>query len=404
MALGELTITHVDGGGAEVRSHTVMLRSAPLILSHHLQATDNVYAVDDDGWNDDLVDTLSAELGERYVDRKSSRFDYDPWVQDELEIGTLTAPGLRMDVVIDSIREQNGSYLDDYPEDVLEEPDVAVETWGSGSATSQDSFGNLEVSPPVTVDGVDYPFGRVYWGEYNGRGVVPDLADMLREQKVQAPFTLDVDWLCVGHVDEYMTWLPDSSSSKGFRYIISDVDEAYAFLESLDPSMELPKYGRSHDYDTVGDILEDNALRMYNEDIQRDWIDPGVEVFKAELGIVDEDIIKIPGIFEIAPFCGDDAAALIPGTANMLVSTDIDGVTKLFMPDPFLRSASMDRSSDPFIAHIEALLPSELEPHWVDDWELYHMGLGEVHCGTNTKREPTGGWWTSAMHLINGDN
>ena len=31
--------------------------------------------------------------------------------------------------------------------------------------------------------------------------------------------------------------------------------------------------------------------------------------------------------------------------------------------------------------------------HWVDDWEWYHMALGEVHCGSNVRRAPSGKWW-----------
>ena len=32
------------------------------------------------------------------------------------------------------------------------------------TVTSLDSFGNLEVSPPVTVDGKTYPLGRILIG------------------------------------------------------------------------------------------------------------------------------------------------------------------------------------------------------------------------------------------------
>ena len=32
-----------------------------------------------------------------------------------------------------------------------------------------------------------------------------------------------------------------------------------------------------------------------------------------------------------------------------------------------------------------ACMPSELELHFVDNWDVYHMGLGEVHCGTNVQ-------------------
>ena len=69
---------------------------------------------------------------------------------------------------------------------------------GRRLGTSQDSFGNLEASPPVTVDGVEYPFGRVYYGDWRGDTLHPDLANFLDNQSVQAPVKLDITWLCVG--------------------------------------------------------------------------------------------------------------------------------------------------------------------------------------------------------------
>ena len=66
-------------------------------------------------------------------------------------------------MVIDSIRDRG---LDPLPEAELEGNGVGVQTWGEGWATSQDPFGNLEASPPVTVDGVEYPFGRIYYGDW----------------------------------------------------------------------------------------------------------------------------------------------------------------------------------------------------------------------------------------------
>ena len=42
----------------------------------------------------------------------------------------------------------------------------------------------------------------------------------------QEHFTLDVT-LCVGHVDEYLTFIPDASSPKGFKLLLSDVNAGY---------------------------------------------------------------------------------------------------------------------------------------------------------------------------------
>ena len=67
-----------------------------------------------------------------------ARYGYDVWVQDEFEFATLTSPGHRMDVVIDSIRSDNGSGLDNLAEEQWEAPNVAVRTWrGQNRVTSK---------------------------------------------------------------------------------------------------------------------------------------------------------------------------------------------------------------------------------------------------------------------------
>ena len=49
---------------------------------------------------------------------------------------------------------------------------------------------------------------------------------------------------------------------------------------------------------------------------------------------------------------------------------------------------------------MEAAMPAHINFHFVDDWDVYHMGLGEVHCGTNMTRAPRDDWWRVAGHLL----
>ena len=72
----------------------------------------------------------------------------------------------------------------------------------------------------------------------------------------------------------------------------------------------------------------------------------------------------------------------------------------LILPDPFLRTNTNLQESDPFIEHVNALLPESVETWWVDDWDSYHLWMGEVHCGSNTLRAPAADWWTDATHLL----
>ena len=81
----------------------------------------------------------------------------------------------------------------------------------------------------------------------------------------------------------------------------------------------------------------------------------------------------------------------------LLVCIKIYDICQILLQDLsklFFRSDLNDRDTDPFIEMFEALLPTNVTPHWVDDWEWYHLQLGEVHCGSNTKRQPVQEWWT----------
>ena len=99
-------------------------------------------------------------------------------------------------------------------------------------------------------------------------------------------------------------------------------------------------------------------------------------------------------LFEEAQGCWGDTATLMPGVVNMTVFTHESGESAdIFMPDPFFRDSTDSQADDPFIAHIESLLPDSVTPHWIDDWEWYHSQLGEVHCGSNTLRTPVENAW-----------
>ena len=89
--------------------------------------------------------------------------------------------------------------------------------------------------------------------------------------------------------------------------------------------MSLPKYANDHGFSTVGRILNDGALRRLNEDIQLDYIEPTWETFQVEMGLTEDDLIRVPMLFEEAPQCGGYTATLIPSTLNMVVATNSMG-------------------------------------------------------------------------------
>ncbi len=404
---GSLTLAQLAGGG-ELRSAELTLLAAPMTMNHHLQAGNHLYVIDvsyGGGYdNQDMIDDLLEILGEdRVTASPGGMYGYDVWIQDELEFSWLRGEEVQAELIIDSIRGTNGQYLDAYPENVLLEPDVIVGTWGSGYANSLDSFGNLESSPPVTVDGIDYPLGRIYYGGSDILHPAEGLTSFLDFQQVQAPVRPDSTWLCVGHVDEYFTFVPDTSSEKGFKLLFTDVDVAYELLDSIDQDQALTKYATTYGYATVGELAGDTALRALNEDIQRDAAEPALETIKAAFGLDDSDIVRVPGIWEENQWCGSTVLALIPGLVNLAVFTEEEGDHKLLIADPFLRGMAQGQDEDLFIALWDSLMPPGNETFYLDNWEVYHEGWGEVHCGTNIRRDQGAAWWTAAQHLLGGE-
>lgn len=402
------TLTFTDLGNDQ--QLVLPVTGAPLILNHHQQPALQTMAVNfaGSGYNNTaMIEGYEAVLDDSF-ERVSGIKYQDPWLQDEIEFATATGPDQLLDVVIDSIRDGQygpGYGLDDYAEDEFLGDGWAVGIWGrSGMASSQDYFGNLEISPPTAVDGVDYPFGRIYYGLNGGLSPNSQLRDFLDDQAVQAPFALDVSWLCVGHVDEFVTTVPAPGSRLGWKLVYTDVDMAWEVLEGMDPETVLTRFASSSSkhWDTVGDMLADGALRSLNEELKADYLLPNLETLKAELGLLEEDITYIPGLFEEVSYCGGTTAAAFPGMANLIVSNAPEGNTTLFVADPFIRTDTQDVSTDPMAAAFVAAMPPELDVVFLDDWQVYHLNLGEVHCGSNVVRSPDPdlSWWVDARHLL----
>ena len=121
-----------------------------------------------------------------------------------------------------------------------------------------------------------------------------------------------------------------------------------------------------------------------------------------ELGLDEDDIIYMPSLFEEPPGYRGCVAALIPGMVNLVVST-VDEAPVAFLADPFLRQDLNDQGSDPMIAYVRDIFPADLKTVFLDDWDVYHMGLGEVHCASNVVRTAPRKWWDDAGHLLEVD-
>ena len=57
----------------------------------------------------------------------------------------------------------------------------------------------------------------------------------------------------------------------------------------------------------------------------------------------------------------------------------------------------LDTLRDPFQIWLSANVPVGIAVEYIDDWVLYHLWEGEVHCSSNEQRLIPGGpkWWES---------
>ncbi len=258
----------------------------------------------------------------------------------------------------------------------------------------------------MTVGSKRYPLGRILYGDTDNsipsharRHFQPAIRNFLMAQRVQAPIKLFSDWLNVGHIDEFMTFVP-ANSGKGFKLLLDSPHRCYSLLQKLQDqgkgALELRGgkrlSGRSAAI-SISKLLADEELSTLNDQFQQ-AIATNETILRRELGLDGGDILYLPMIFE-----GTDrrnrgvqrADSFFPNMVNMIVLG-----THLAIPKPF--GPIIDG-----VCQLEQMVRDMLEPegltcHFIDDWDSYFKKFGELHCGTNVKRRPsTFPWWQMAL-------
>ncbi|XP_039084988.1 protein-arginine deiminase type-1 [Hyaena hyaena] len=396
--LVSLSVSLVDMGTlpeVPLFTDTVVFRVAPWIMTPNTQPPLELYVcsvVDSHGSNkkflEDMSDlALKASCKLIVCPRIENR--NDRWIQDEMEFGYTTAPHKSFPVVFDSPRNRG---LKDFPYKRILGPDFGYVTREIkfAGASSLDSFGNLDVSPPVTVGGKEYPLGRILIGgsfpRSGGKRMAKVVRDFLQAQQVQAPLELYSDWLSVGHVDEFLSFVP-TSDQKGFRLLLASPS---ACLKLFQEKKE-EGYGEAAQFDglrhqvsiSINEMLANSRLRRDSLYVQK-CIDWNREVLKRELGLTERDIVDIPQLFSLK---GSHAEAFFPDMVNMVVLGKHLGIPKPFGPIINGRCCLEEK--------VRSLLePLGLHCIFIDDYLSYHQLLGEIHCGTNVRRQPFSfKWW-----------
>ncbi|NXH18853.1 PADI1 deiminase, partial [Bucco capensis] len=370
---------------------TVVFRVAPWIMTPNTAMPLEVF-VCSVGDNDGFVEAVRAMAEEAKCPLTVCPLQEnhsDRWIQDEIEFGYIQAPHKTFPVVFDSPRDRG---LVDFPIRRILGPDFGyVARQVPEHASDLDSFGNLEVSPPVTVQGKEYPLGRILIGSsfprFGGRRMAKAVKDFLFAQQVQAPVELFSDWLVVGHVDEFLSFVP-APDRKGFRLLLASPSACFQLLKEKQDE----GYGEAVMFDglekedkpTINEILASENLQKFNNYVQS-CINWNREILKRSLGLAEQDILDIPQLFHGDVNSG--AGAYFPDMVNMLVLGKHLGIPKPFGPVVGGQCCLEEK--------VRALLePLGLTCTFIDDYYTYHIAYGEVHCGTNVRRKPFAfKWW-----------
>jgi hypothetical protein len=434
-----LTLEVKNDTGATHSNQEGKVRVAPWLMPNHLDETEDVYVVqtrDNADFRAELAGAVTSGTSvSALTEALRNPYGGDRWMQDVMELGFSSLPkqGDRtqwhLHVVMPTAKNRGGGRLDRYPWRQLVGPNYGyTEPKSPGAADSLDSFGNLECSPPVTVNGIEYKFGRIIYGHDSGRPMHRTVRKFLRAQKVQAPFPVDTSWLAVGHVDEIFSFCPWAGVPKGFKLLLASPATAMQILQDLrtagqDSAPLLvginPRLG--YRYRTVAAVLDRSGFVRNNERVQR-RIDRVEQELRAQLGLEDDDIVKLPVLFMQhtyrVPHCPGtttyDAStdrwlcsvaweypwrtdpqyhlAYTPDVVNMLVVTTAGGTAKLCIPKPFGPVVSSQCQFERYIT--DQLTASGNTIVFIDCFTTYHHLMGEIHCGTNSKRKPpTDRWW-----------
>ena len=388
-----------DGSGTEKARDGVKVRVAPWLMTHHLEPGEQVYVVktqDNEAFRAALGAALSATGLPPPHEVTVSGPEDDRWMQDCMEFGYTRMPKKTLPVVLNAPR---GRPLQGFAEAKLQGPDFGWTFHGQHEENTFNSFGNLEVTPPLRAAGKEWKFGRIYFGHGRGHSegpINPALRAFLEAQGAQSPVEIDSSWLYVGHVDEMMTFVPASGDPQ-FRLVLASPRKAIGLMEKARDAghggarLCTNKQEQITIDDFLGPVGTRSAHRKFNEDVCQKRLNDvrgQVALDPSKFGLSDADIVELPVLFHNEG--GGKAGAFTADIVNMLLVG-----THCIMPDPF---GPIVGGQDLFRQEADSVLRAlGCTTHYVDDYDTYHLALGEVHCGTNTRRRPPSTpWWEQA--------
>ncbi|KAJ3541211.1 hypothetical protein NM208_g4716 [Fusarium decemcellulare] len=354
-----------------------------------------------------FVANLSALLPELGAKTPLWLFNHsdDVWAQDFIEPGYSSIPGPDGPI---SIRIHIRSGQDDRVAgrqvfEWVRGTGVGAVQSLEGSGNDLHSMGNVETIPPYELKGKKYPAGRIIIGSRNNwqHHNLP----FFQAQVLQDPVILDTEWLFIGHVDEFIQFLP-ADNERGWVLMVDDpiagidmfeklITEGYGDVKAFSRAQDIwqdaeqgfnitvPQY-------TISKLLKAPGFIDLNKECAK-RIEANLEIVKKATGVTDGEIFRLPALLEQARFRGNEtlrAGAVYPGIINGVVLND----GHYLAPDPWgpIINGTDVLAEDARMMYKRA---ANMNATFIDDWLSHHGYYGEVHCGTNTIRKADAPWW-----------
>jgi protein-arginine deiminase len=233
----------------------------------------------------------------------------------------------------------------------------------------------------------------------------------------QSPLFLEAGWLAIGHVDEFVQFLPSSSSPTNFTIAVADTRSALDLLRSIQTAGHGDVPAVSYDGDitpdartlfldaelvrntTVSHLLSDEKLLATNAYAQQ-RIDDNLALLLEEVPLREEDVLRVPVLFKevsvALPATPDGLPSVLDQKGRKVVSVFPNAVNGLVLGKRYVAP----KQWGPVIDGEDVLAKAVKDVYekvnmsvaFVDDYMSHHVRGGEVHCGTNAFRE-AGRWW-----------
>ncbi|KAK8869105.1 Protein-arginine deiminase type-3 [Apiospora arundinis] len=382
--------------GADHAVDSVALKMAPVLTHHHLQHVETFLTTGANGSDpiqSEFVRQLDVARQAAGVTKPLLLFNQsdDIWAQDFIEPAYASMPGPQGPVAI-RIMLRSAQSTRTGGRQVFEQlrgPGIGgyqpISGTGQGFGHREiNSYGNLETIPPYTSrNGTRWPAGRTIMGKHFDR--MPAIVPFLEAQRVQSPLILETGWMVIGHVDEFVQFLP-FNNSLGFTIAIADTHSALEMLKGVQASgngkTNAISFNGTTDFPvagvgmTVDQLMANETFITVNAYAQK-YIDANLETLLAEIPLDRAQVVR-EGEYLTGSFWPANINGVVIGKHYVTPRSwgpVVDGV-------------------DVLQKRVEAAYAQAgMTISYVDDFLSHHSGFGDVHCGSNTFRQTDMAWW-----------